>query len=144
MPQMEKRIFHPIAGAAFGLSLMAFTPTAQANDLRVCKASAAINPVTGTFHFEGTGGSVFSVDVAVGTCAIFGATPNVPIVVTETAVAGTILTSVTAVDIGTGMSIPVTADLVARTATFTLAPFGPDTVTFTSLGTGLTGVTEPV
>jgi hypothetical protein len=130
---MKTRIFHRIAGVAFGLSLFAFSPAvAEANDFRICKASDTTNPVTGTFHFSVTGGSTFEVDVAVGSCSEFqAATAGIPIVAIETATAGTILTSVTAT--ADGSSIPVTSDLTARSATVTLAAGqGPATMTFTN------------
>jgi hypothetical protein len=131
---MKTRIFHRIAGVAFGLSLFAFSPAiAEANDLQICKASDTTNPVTGTFHFSVTGGATAEVDVAVGECSAgFAATAGIPIVVIETAVAGTILTSVTATVIG-GSPIPVTSDLTARSATVTLGEGqAPASMTFTN------------
>jgi len=130
--QNLRKIFRRIRSATFGLSLLA--TAAQANDLRVCKASAAVNPVTGTFHFSAMGGTTFPpTDVAVGACSsFFGASPNISIVITEDAVAGTILTGVAATD-ANGGTITVTSNLTARTATFTLAVGeAPATVTFTN------------
>ncbi|HEX4771554.1 MAG TPA: hypothetical protein VH351_12020 [Bryobacteraceae bacterium] len=120
--------------STFNASLMAmaclalFMPCAYSHDLKVCKTSDPVGPVSGSFRF--TVGD-YTFDVGVGYCHTISAIGTGTFNVIEKATPNTIVSAIVVSGAGTAIS----TDTTTRSATVTVVEGGTTTVTFTNRAT---------